>query len=281
MSRGDRVQTNGNLSRSMRDNYTELGVDDYYKTVGATYRNPHFPGVRQCMFLWLNKWWQMEQSNIDPEVVTLFDMACDSGEATLCFIEWWQMGKNLFHQANDPAQQSDKDVIPRFPKRNPHLASPPALNIELVPVPRIVASDPYTVQAFSDRTSLPCSPLSFRDIAAGDLPTTISKVPGLEVKSSSPTLGDTRTFFLEMIVCSFALHLVPNPSELFALLWELSTKARWMVVLAPHKKPEIKEGWGWIKWNVDTWAECPMSESKGEFLRDRVHCRVYRSVHRS
>lgn len=42
-----------------------------------------------------------------------------------------------------------------------------------------------------------------------------------------------------MVVCSFALHLVESPSELFSLLWELSTKARWLVILAPHKKPEV------------------------------------------
>jgi hypothetical protein len=61
-----------------------------------------------------------------------------------------------------------------------------------------------------------------------------------------------------MTVCSFALHLIESPSELFALLWELrcvahiistciqirrltntSTKCRWLVVLAPHKKPEV------------------------------------------
>jgi hypothetical protein len=42
-----------------------------------------------------------------------------------------------------------------------------------------------------------------------------------------------------MVVCSFALHLVETPSELFCLLWELSTKSRWLVLLAPHKKPEV------------------------------------------
>lgn len=42
-----------------------------------------------------------------------------------------------------------------------------------------------------------------------------------------------------MIVCSFALHLVPV-QELFPLCYELSTKTRWLVVLAPHKKPEVR-----------------------------------------
>ena len=28
----------------------------YYKKVGATYRNPHFPGVKSCLYLWLNRY---------------------------------------------------------------------------------------------------------------------------------------------------------------------------------------------------------------------------------
>jgi len=80
-----------------------------------------------------------------------------------------------------------------------------------------------------------------------------------------------------MVICSFALHLVESPSELFALLQELSTKALWLVVLAPHKKPEIKEGWGWVKWDSESWSECRMHEHR-EFVLERVHCRVYRST---
>jgi hypothetical protein len=45
---------------------------------------------------------------------------------------------------------------------------------------------------------------------------------------------------IEMVICSFALHLLEDSSGLFSLLWELSLKARWLVVLAPHKKPEVK-----------------------------------------
>lgn len=44
---------------------------------------------------------------------------------------------------------------------------------------------------------------------------------------------------MDMVICSFALHLI-TPSELFALLWQLSTKAKWLIVLAPHKKPEVR-----------------------------------------
>ncbi|KAG6887252.1 hypothetical protein C0992_013152 [Termitomyces sp. T32_za158] len=60
-----------------------------------------------------------------------------------------------------------------------------------------------------------------------------------------------------------------RPSELFSLLWELSSKARWLVILAPHKKPEIKDGWGWSKWNVHAWESSRMVDNVPEILNDR------------
>jgi len=98
----------------------------------------------------------------------------------------------------------------------------------------------------------------------------------IKISNIAPA-NDQQTVGIEMVVCSFALHLVKTPSELFSLLWELSTKAKWFIVLAPHKRPEIKDGWGWIKWDVESWQACRMAESKGEILSNRVHCRVYRS----
>ena len=88
--------------------------------------------------------------------------------------------------------------------------------------------------AYLDRTSLPCSPLSFRDIAGGALPPLPAESHHLDMNQWS------NTPVIDMVICSFALHLINNPSELFALLWELSTKSRWLVILAPHKKPEVQ-----------------------------------------
>ncbi len=66
-----------------------------------------------------------------------------------------------------------------------------------------------------------------------------------------------------------------------------SLKSRWLVILAPHKRPEvrtnlitaprtdvdcalqIKDGWGWCKWDVESWSECRMTDSVGELLEDR------------
>jgi len=32
---------------------------------------------------------------------------------------------------------------------------------------------------------------------------------------------------------------------------------------------QIKDGWGWVKWDCDTWGECPMADRKGEDVQDR------------
>jgi len=96
----------------------------------------------------------------------------------------------------------------------------------------------YTSPAYSARTSRTCHPLSFSDLADGQLP-------------PQSNLEDKTIY--DLIICSFALHLLTEPSELFALLYELSTKCRWLAVIAPHKKPEIKDGWGWERWDLKNW----------------------------
>ena len=92
-----------------------------------------------------------------------------------------------------------------------------------------------------------CAPLSFKDISDGEVPPISKLIPSNseeveENKEGENTIGDldSNSQNLDLVICSFALHLIESPSELFSLLWELSTKARWLVVLAPHKKPEVR-----------------------------------------
>ncbi|KAF8195500.1 hypothetical protein BJ912DRAFT_144402 [Pholiota molesta] len=286
MSRGDRVTVNGNLSMSMRDNYGEHGVAEYYKKVGSSYRNPHYPGIRSNLFAWFNRWWDNEReviSRITSEQIMLFDMACGSGEVTLAFFEWCNSGKKS-HQESLNAPNPAGSVRP--PVARPQRKSaiiPMPLGPEF-PKPQIAAADPFTAAAYKERTNYHCSELSFESIAEGLMPATCVNIVDGSIRDvassqSNETTEDVeRPHQVEMVICSFALHLIENPSALFALLWQLSLKARWLVILAPHKKPEIKDGWGWYKWDIEAWMECPMSSSSGELLYDRVHCRAYRSV---
>jgi SAM-dependent methyltransferase len=82
--------------------------------------------------------------------------------------------------------------------------------------------DPYTHQAYAERTGQPAEPITFEQIAAG----------ALAGRSYS------------LIVCSFALHLVAL-SRLPALATQLSVIGPNLLVLTPHKRPQLRPEWGW------------------------------------
>jgi SAM-dependent methyltransferase len=105
----------------------------------------------------------------------------------------------------------------------------------------IDAIDPYTADAFAQRTGQSAEAFDFAQIAAGAL--------------------DGRTYSL--IVCSFALHLC-EPSRLPGLMYQLSLLGESLLVLTPHKRPRIERAWGW--------------ELAGEFVVERVRTRWYRAA---
>lgn len=104
---------------------------------------------------------------------------------------------------------------------------------------RVVGVDPYTGNAYYERTGQIAHPLTFEEIAAGALE------------------GQQYT----TIVCSYALHLVEE-SRLPLLMWQLVGLSRSLLVLSPHKRPDIH-----VHWNLH-----------GEFIHERVHARFYRSA---
>lgn len=135
------------------------------------------------------------------------------------------------------------------------------------PIFNIVATDPYTGPAYKLRTGRDCLPLSFADITQGSL----------------PEYPET----IDMVICSFALHLLTESSQLWALLQSLSSRARYLVVLAPHKKPTIKDEWDWQRVDPWTWedvddrvAPAAMGGKRGdgyEIYEERVRLRLWRS----
>ena len=105
----------------------------------------------------------------------------------------------------------------------------------------IDAVDPYTHAAYFDRVGKECDAVSFEDVAAGAL------------------AGRSYT----LVVCSFALHLA-DVSRLPAICTALAAVSPAMLILTPHKKPEIKPGWGWT---LDR-----------ETVHDRVRARLYQRI---
>ncbi|KAF8685540.1 hypothetical protein RHS04_00629 [Rhizoctonia solani] len=298
----------GNLSKSMRENYDTHGVDEYYKIVGSSYRNPHFPGIKLCMNIFMNKWWQYQHRPSDKGVLVC-DLACGSGEVTIALQEWWTTCQTQNQSTPSaparpavprpvvspprpvvvPLRPAVSPPIPTSSRAQP-LAFPRISSVE--PPLRIVATDPYTSDAYRTRTGLPCIPMSFHDVAVEGLPDA-SKVSFEEIESElkgeekvdvadkdetvNADHGEATTATVEdshpedreiydLVICSFALHLLTTPGSLYELLSTLSYGARWLVVLEPHKKPEIKEGWGWTLWDVTVWQEAQGRE--GEFVKE-------------
>jgi SAM-dependent methyltransferase len=98
--------------------------------------------------------------------------------------------------------------------------------------------DPYTGAAYQARTGQAAEALTFEAIAAGAL--------------------DGRRYSL--VVCSYALHLLA-PSRLPRLVYQLSRVADSLLVLTPHKRPQLRPEWGWTL--------------TGEMVVQRVRARYY------
>ncbi len=106
----------------------------------------------------------------------------------------------------------------------------------------VIGMDPYTFEAYRERTGKVAEKYSFEQIENG-------------------ILADHH---YTIIICSFALHLV-DISRLPKLLYQLSRMAPSLLVITPHKRPEIKPTWGW------TLLE--------EVVIERVRGRLYQSFH--
>jgi SAM-dependent methyltransferase len=99
--------------------------------------------------------------------------------------------------------------------------------------------DPYTAAAYSAAIGIPAEELSFEDVAAGAL----------------------AGRHYSLTVCSFALHLA-DLSRLPLLAWQLAQVSDALLIVTPHKRPDLRPEWGW--------------QLVDEFVRDRVRARTYR-----
>ena len=113
------------------------------------------------------------------------------------------------------------------------------LTLRQVGAQQIEGVDPYTAEAYLARTGQQAEALSFEEIAAGAL--------------------DGRRY--SVIVCSFAMHLIEE-SWLPALLFQFAEISDCLLILTPHKRPELKAEWGWTL--------------EDEFVIQKVRARLYR-----
>jgi SAM-dependent methyltransferase len=98
--------------------------------------------------------------------------------------------------------------------------------------------DPYTAEAYRARIGKQAESFTFEQIAEGAL--------------------EGRRYSL--IVCSYALHLLPG-SRLPVLAYQLQRLTPALILLTPHKRPQLREAWGW--------------RLEDEIVIERVRARLY------
>lgn len=99
--------------------------------------------------------------------------------------------------------------------------------------------DPYTAPAYKKNTGKDCLVYGFKDIVQG----------ALQNKK------------YHTIICSFAMHLC-DESLLNNLLYQLSLISNTLIIITPHKRPEIKNWWKEVE----------------SFKHNGVTLRIYRSL---
>ncbi|GAA5840635.1 hypothetical protein JCM5353_000256 [Sporobolomyces roseus] len=292
------------INTSMRENYNTFGVEDYYKNhVQESYRNPHYPALKKCLSQFMDIYIEKEK----PKSIRVLDLAAGSGEATEALLSWkssrWPTpttsapsSTSLAFATNPSPIASTSSSAPNRPPVLPRPFIPPRAVLRpnrpaaapSIPEPTlsITAADPFTAPAYRQRTGLPCLELSFAQVAAGELPSPSGKSrPDSAVDGAAEGGDEEEEELFDIVIVSFALHLVETSSELWALLTELGKRAKWLCVIAPHKKPDIKSTWGWKRWDPsNNWKAAEGRGNVGgaegdgfEIVLDRVRLRLWRS----
>ncbi|EFJ46368.1 hypothetical protein VOLCADRAFT_93240 [Volvox carteri f. nagariensis] len=239
-----------------------------------------------------------------PVPLRVLDLACGSGEATAAITDWNQRHPltaaaapaavtGFLPPGQHKGQQPHQGVQGRGQRRSQSTAAtvPVLLPYDL----HITACDPYTGAAYEQRTGRAALRWSFEDIADGCLadwepadiqtaaavvmppPSSSSEtahsgghsdsvdlvVPPPPILLSPPQRLSPGGPHFDLVVCSFALHLC-DPSRLYGTCTALSLAARWLAVLAPHKRPVLGPDLGWRLVAVRR--------------VERTHLRLYRSL---
>jgi 2-polyprenyl-3-methyl-5-hydroxy-6-metoxy-1,4-benzoquinol methylase len=155
--------------KAIRNEYADLGVENYYRNHADVYENPHFPYIQQLL--------EQNQQRIDYTKV--LDLACGGGEVTLI--------------------------------------------LRGLGFDNTIGCDPFTSLLFEKNTHQTCLALSFEDIIKGAL--TDNEYPNNEYTS---------------IISSFAMHLCPE-KQLFSLVAQLFNLTNNIVIITPHKRPELEK----------------------------------------
>jgi SAM-dependent methyltransferase len=156
--------------KAIRNEYSNMGVENYYRNHGDVYKNPHFPYIQQLL--------EQNQHRIDYSKT--LDLACGGGEVTLI--------------------------------------------LRGLGFDETIGCDPFTGSLFEKNTGKACLTFSFEDIVKGVFTT------------NNPTTNNQFT----TTISSFAMHLCPE-KQLFSLVAQLFLITKNIVIITPHKRPELEK----------------------------------------
>ena len=179
--------------KAIRNEYADLGVENYYRNHADVYENPHYPYIQQLL--------TQNQHRIDYSKT--LDLACGGGEVTLIL-------RGLGFDNS-------------------------------------VGCDPFTNALFEKNTGKKCLELSFEDIIRGSLARYSLTRYSLFVDSSDTRITNNESTSNEStnpeytsIISSFAMHLCPE-KQLFPLVAQLFRLTKNIVIITPHKRPELEK----------------------------------------
>ncbi len=81
----------------------------------------------------------------------------------------------------------------------------------------VFASDPFTYEAYQKNCGRECWQYTFEDVIRTPIPEQFS-----------------------VVICSFAMHLCPD-EQLFPLVYQLFQSTSQLVIITPHKRPELEQ----------------------------------------
>lgn len=93
---------------------------------------------------------------------------------------------------------------------------------------KILGTDPFTFRLYEKNTGCRCFGYSFDDVIKGRLNKKLHHNP----EDENPIFSS--------IICSFAMHLCPE-KQLYALVSQLFLLSKTLVIITPHKRPQLEE----------------------------------------
>jgi hypothetical protein len=175
-------------SLAFRDNYGAHGVVGYYTRFGSSYTNPHNDVITRALASCLNRWVSIPHvvptsssvhtsktaahtrttTTYDPRfhvrIERVLDLACGSGEATICIEQWAIKHAYTVHQQSSlqPDDQQATDSVPTTqpqPQQEQQIGNVQQTEPTTTLAPTtsatissstvlVTATDPYTAEAF-------------------------------------------------------------------------------------------------------------------------------------